>query len=463
VKLPGRSEIVVIGGGIAGLAAAWELRDLDVIVLEASNRMGGRLMSVDCDPYWLNFGGHVLSGADSATGRLLSATGVRAVDVPGCLTALAANGQVIADRRVESYPLRLRLSRSERIALIKAGARLRLAVAHYARATRPRAGENEFDRRARTLAFGDERSFSDYLGPVPPVVDQIFRATIRRSSGEPEAVAAGYGIGYFQLVWDRKGGLTRNIVGGSSRLPAAITGALGERAITGCRVCQVTSRDDNVLVRYRCAGQDHELQAAYAVVGTPAPITREIIRGLPPDTDAALGEVHFGSYVVGAFLTDERDTMPYDNIYAVATPGMSFNMFFNTANVLRPHSPRLPGGTLMVYSGATLAQRLSQHDDDEIGRIYRREIENIFPDLRGHIAQTHIHRWAHGLPHPHPGRSNIQPSLERPLGRLHLAGDYLGTTYVETACQTGIAAAHQIRAKLTGASEEPAARPAPQP
>jgi oxygen-dependent protoporphyrinogen oxidase len=446
--LPTRSEIVVIGGGIAGLAAAWELRDRDVIVLEASDRMGGRLMSIDCDPYWLNFGGHVLSGADSATGRLLSSTGVRAIDVPGSLTALAANGQIIADRRVESYPLRLKLSRADRWALVKAGARLRLAVAQYARATRSRPGDDDADRRARTLSFRDDRSFSEYLGPVPAAVDQIFRATIRRSSGEPEDIAAGYAIGYFQLVWDRNGGLTRNILGGSSRLPAAIAGALGERAITGCRVRDVSSRGDNVLVRYQHAGQGHELQGSYAVIATPAPVTREIISGLPADTDAALGEVHYGSYVVGAFRTDERKAMPYDTIYAMATPGRSFNMFFNTANVLRPRTARLSGGTLMVYSGGDLAQRLSEHDDDEIGRIYRREIEQIFPDLRGQIGQTHIHRWANGLPHPHPGRSKIQSSLERPLGRLHLAGDYLGTTYVETACQTGVAAAHQIRSNL---------------
>ena len=36
-------DAVVIGGGIAGLAAAWSLRDLDVVLLEASDRTGGRI------------------------------------------------------------------------------------------------------------------------------------------------------------------------------------------------------------------------------------------------------------------------------------------------------------------------------------------------------------------------------------------------------------------------------------
>ena len=36
-----QKEIVVVGGGIAGLAAAWRLKDQSVTLLEASDRLGG--------------------------------------------------------------------------------------------------------------------------------------------------------------------------------------------------------------------------------------------------------------------------------------------------------------------------------------------------------------------------------------------------------------------------------------
>lgn len=55
-------DAIVIGGGIAGMSAAWRLRDTDVIVLEASNRIGGRLRSERRGRYWLNWGGHVFGG-----------------------------------------------------------------------------------------------------------------------------------------------------------------------------------------------------------------------------------------------------------------------------------------------------------------------------------------------------------------------------------------------------------------
>jgi protoporphyrinogen/coproporphyrinogen III oxidase len=433
--------VVVVGGGIAGLAAAWELRDRDVLVLEAEDRAGGRLMSEPRGRYWLNFGGHVLAGEESATGRLLAATGVEAAPVPGVLTALAMNGRVLAGGRVESYPLRLQLTRQERLALLRTGARVRLAVLEYGRVSRRRGGESEADRRARILAYRDDRTFADFLGEVPAEVDAIFRPTIQRSSGEPEQVSAGYGIGYFQLVWDRKGGLTRNVLGGSARLPGAIADALGERVRTDARVERVVPDGDGVTVIVGGA----EIRARFAVVATPAYAAREILVGIPDETADALGRVAYGPYVVGALLTDEPGPMPYDGIYAVATPKTSFNMLFNTANVTRGPGPREPGGTLMVYSAAGLADALADRDDEEIARIYADDVARIFPAVAGHIREVKIRRWPRGLPHPRPGRHLLQPALERPLGTVFLAGDYLGTTYVDTAVTTGTAAAHAIR------------------
>ena len=123
--------MVVVGAGIAGLAAAWALRDRDVVVLEASDRVGGRIRSESRGHYWLNFGAHVFGGAASATGRLLDQTGVKAVTVPGVLTGVALDGRVVSSGPVETYPFRLPLDPGDRLALVRLGLRLRLAVARY--------------------------------------------------------------------------------------------------------------------------------------------------------------------------------------------------------------------------------------------------------------------------------------------------------------------------------------------
>ena len=189
-------DVVVIGGGIAGLSAAWALRDRDVVVLEASDRVGGRIRSERRGRYWLNYGAHVFGGPGTPTDRLLRETRVEAVDVPGVLTGVSLEGRLVAGGRIETYPLRLPLSARDRLAFARTGIRLRLGVARYDRILR--SGDQE-----RVLAYLGDRTFADWLGPVLPAVDAVLRPTIQRSSGEPEELAAGYGIGYFHLVWDR--------------------------------------------------------------------------------------------------------------------------------------------------------------------------------------------------------------------------------------------------------------------
>jgi monoamine oxidase len=47
----GETDVVVVGAGFAGLAAALDLHDhgLSVVVLEARDRVGGRVLSVELE------------------------------------------------------------------------------------------------------------------------------------------------------------------------------------------------------------------------------------------------------------------------------------------------------------------------------------------------------------------------------------------------------------------------------
>jgi oxygen-dependent protoporphyrinogen oxidase len=442
-------EVVVVGGGIAGLAAAWALRDRAVVVLEASDRVGGRLHSVPREPYWLNFGAHVFGGPNTATGRLLAAVGVAARPVPGRLAAVSLGGRLVARGPVELMPLLLPLTPRARMALAATGLRLRLAVRRYAGVARPRAGESPAERQRRMLAFMDDRSFAEFAGPLPRDVDLLLRSTLTRSSGEPEELSAGYGIGYFHLVWNRGEGLSRNVLGGSSTLIEALAEGLAGRIRTGATVTRVAAEGGGVEVRFAAAAGEQRLRARAAIVATPAYVTRESVVGLPEETAAALAAIPYGPYVVGAFLTSEQGPMPWDDLYALATPKRSFSMLFNTANVLR-EGERRPGGSLMVYAAAGFARALSDLDDRAVAARFEADLIDLFPQLRGAVAETAIHRWERGLPYPRVGRSLLQPALTRSLAPIHLAGDYLGTWYTETAAQTAAAAAAEVR-QLLGA------------
>ena len=283
-------DVAIVGGGIAGLTAAWELRDLDVVVLESGDRLGGRIRSERRGDYWLNAGAHVFGSPESASGRLLAELEVAAEPVPGRLAAVALNGKIVARGPVESFPFRLPLTVPERVALVRAGLRLRSAVRSYGAIAAPQPGEDPSERQLRMLAFLDDRSFRDFIGPLPDDVAAIFRSTLTRSSGEPDELAAGYGIGYFHLVWNRGEGLSRNIIGGSGVIIDALSRSAGDRARVGTHVTRVETTSDGVRIGYTVDGEQRELSARAAIVATPAYVTREIVKGLPDDTAAALAQ-----------------------------------------------------------------------------------------------------------------------------------------------------------------------------
>ena len=446
--LPDRCEVVVVGGGLAGLAAAWRLRDRDVIVLEATDRIGGRLRSEPREDVWLNFGGHVFAGPDSGTGRLLAAVGLEARDLPGRLAAVAMGRKIVASGAVETYPFRLPLSWRSRLALIRAGIRLRLDVRAYGKAVAARPGEDAQARQARVLRFHDDASFMERYGRLPDDVDAIFRCTLTRSSGEPEVLAAGYGIGYFHLVWDRTGGLTRGIVGGPTRLTAALANALGGRVRCSTRATAVTRGADGVTVHVDDNGTERTIACDHVVVATTAPVAHEILQGIPADVSDALAAVHYGPYAVGAFLVDAGRPLPWRNLYALATPGRSFSMLFNPANVLEGSGDPPAHGSLMVYSAAAAGAQMLAASDEEIARRFEADLVDLFPEIAGRVREVVIQRWQQGTPYPHVGRGRLQEALTRDLGTVHLAGDYLGTRATETAALTAAIAAERIRDRL---------------
>ncbi|WP_347038825.1 FAD-dependent oxidoreductase [Glutamicibacter halophytocola] len=100
-------DVVIVGAGLAGLSAGWRLRHWDSLLLEADDRVGGRIKSERRGAYWLNWGGHVFAGEDSSTEALLNEVGVTAVNIPGSLQAMSMNGKFLKSGHIATYPAAL--------------------------------------------------------------------------------------------------------------------------------------------------------------------------------------------------------------------------------------------------------------------------------------------------------------------------------------------------------------------
>ncbi|QOT15501.1 NAD(P)/FAD-dependent oxidoreductase [Paenarthrobacter sp. YJN-5] len=443
-------DVVIVGGGLAGLSAAWRLRHWDTVVLESEHRVGGRIRSERRGNYWLNWGGHVFAGAGSSTDALLGEVGVTAVQIPGSLQALSMNGKFIKKGHIATYPFRIPMSLSSRFDTLMAGMKVVSGVAKYTGVVRKRAGESGAMRQQRIYDFENNTSFEDFVGNLSEDAAALFKTTVTRSAGDMDQISAGAGIGYFSLVLGIGQGLSQGIVGGPSTLTESIAVALGDRVQLGATVNEVVHKKDSVLVRYTRDGSDHEVEARTVVLATTADVSHKVGVDLPEELRGALSQIKYGPHVSTAFLTNETSARPWDDIYAIAAPKRSFAIALNQASIVRgTESVRKPGGSFMTFSPAALGKALLDKSDEEVVQTHLRDLDQVL----GHgfadsVVEAETDRWAVASPYCFPGRAKLQSTLMRGTNRVFLAGDYLGTLYTESSITTGFSAAQEAASVL---------------
>jgi oxygen-dependent protoporphyrinogen oxidase len=449
-------DVVVVGAGIAGLTAAWRLRHRDLLVLEKADRVGGRMRSATHGDYWLNFGAHLFPAPGSLVDGIARELDLETVPVWGGMMGLAVRDRKLTSGPVESYPLRLPLSVRERAEFAVAGLRVQRAVAKYHRTTRPRPGEASAETRARILAHEDHRTFGEFLGRLSPAVRDIFACASHRATAELDELSAGCGIGLFALVWGGKGSLiARNMLGGTARLPATMADRLGpDRVLTDAEVTGIRADGDRLVVEHVIDGETRRVEGRHVIVAAQAPFATGIVADVAPAAAEALGQMTYGTFLNVAIATRERGAMPWDSVYAMATPGRSFDMFTNQAHALRRDGPRRPGGSLMLFAGGHHAAALAEETDEAIIGRFVDDLVGLFPEARGVVEAGFVQRWPLGNVYARPGRHRLQAPLEEalgPMGNLHLAGDYFAELgNLEAAAKTGATAATRVDRLLAG-------------
>ncbi|SFB17056.1 oxygen-dependent protoporphyrinogen oxidase [Poseidonocella pacifica] len=396
-------DVIVVGGGLAGLTAAYRLRDRDVLVLEAAPRAGGRVCSVLHGSVPLNLGAHMFSGLGTPVGDLVAELGLTRTPIRGALMAMSLGGQHMQGRP-ELWPLRLPMSPRARASFVKMGLRLRWGAARMARAM-----ANGTD-----ATFEDHRTLAQFIGPLHPQVATMLAALTERSGGDPATMSAGHALRSFTYVWSGQAP-GANLSGGSQRMIDALVAAIGtDRVVTNTPVTQVRDSGDHVCVDL--AGT--QLRAKRCIVSTPAPIARTVLSGLPDACKTALGQITYGAFLSVALGV--RGAAPWRGAYALATPDAPLSVMFDQGTGTDTGTL----SSLMLFRGAAGAAQLAALSDDALTECAHRHLHDLFPGSAFQIETTHIARWPHGAPVAQPGRATLQAPLQMPLGRIALAGDY---------------------------------------
>jgi protoporphyrinogen/coproporphyrinogen III oxidase len=449
------AEVVIVGAGIAGLVAAWQLRDRNIRVLEATDRVGGRMRSVSSGDYWTNLGAHLFPSSETIVGRIADEMSLEFRDVHGHM-AVTVGGKfadVANPLQLAALPVPWR----DRAGLLGVGVRLLRGIRAYQRATQNASDTSISEARQRRLAFKDDETLAEYLhfdtASSNSVTAEILRSAAHRSGAEPDEMSAGAGLSLFAHVWAGRQSVTaRNVVGGAEALPRALHGALGGRVLLQARASQIVADGDRVVVTYEHGAREESIHAEQVVLATPAAIAAEMAPGLPEGTLSALGQMRYGPYVCVGLFTNETRPMPWDDYYAIVTPQLSFDLFVNDANSLRARgSARAAGGGVRVMAGGVRAAALWELGDDAIAELVIRELDGLFPGFAAMAGPHVVQRWKYGNAYSTPGRAALQRHLEVPLldGRLHLAGDYfVEDSSMDGAAQAAWQAAQRVRVQL---------------
>jgi monoamine oxidase len=405
-----RADVVVVGAGLAGLRCAQVLSDAgrDVVVLEASDRVGGRIRTDRVDGFVVDHGFQLLNPAYPAVRRWVD------VDALG-LQPFGAGVAARSERQVEvlGHPLRSPglVPRTLRAAARRPGELA--AVARWAAPlVRPRPGRSLSEVLERRPDV-DRRTALDRAGLdgfLRRVVDRFFAGVLLEDDG---STADRYAL---LLTWMFARGVPALPRDGMAALPAQLAAGLGDRVRLGQRAHRVGGTSVET--------DEGRWSADHVVVATGGPEATALIGVDAPATK--------GVATVWWSAPDAPDT-DLLHVDARSTPT---GPLVNTAVVSRAAPSYAPRGRHLVQGSALLGPG---RDTDE-------------PSMRRHAGDllgTGTTGWGvvarHDVPHALPAQP-VPYSAARPVwhGDVLVCGDHRDTGSIQGALVSGQRAAAAV-------------------
>ena len=460
-------RVVIVGGGIAGLAAAFFLREapVSVTVLEGSPRLGGKLAVSDVA------GIAVDEGAEALLARRPEGTGlIRAAGLEGRLVAPGTTAARIWSRqRMRPLPRRqvmgvpADLDDLARCRLLSAAGMTRaredprlpatprgddVDVAGYVGA---RFGQELVDRLVDPLLGGvyagrpEELSFEATLPAL--AAESRRHASLTEAAGAlmPASLPGGAGAAAEATVFT-------TLAAGLGTLPAAVAAAAGAEVRTGAMVRELARTPGGWRLTVGSARAPARLDADAVVLAVPAQPAARLLAGLPraAAARAALAGISYASMAV-VTLAYPAASFPRplegSGYLVPAVDGRPVKAV-TFSSVKWPHL-RAAGPEVVVVRcslGRVGEERLLHRDDADLAALAVADLAAA-TGVRGGPAGVRVTRWGGALPQytvGHLGRvARIRAAVAREPGLAVCGAAYDGIG-IPACIATASAAATQV-------------------
>jgi protoporphyrinogen/coproporphyrinogen III oxidase len=458
----GGVKVAVVGGGIAGLAAARRLESLlpeaEVILVEGSKRLGGKVLTERVD-------GFVLEGAaDSFLSR--KERGVGLCEELGLAEELVGrrpeNARSYVRRGAELYPLPegltgmipTNLEALAKTALLSAAGRKRLgaeaeipptpggADESIASFVCRRLGREAYDNLVEPLMTGIYGGDGEQLSlqatfPNLRALELEHGSVIRGLDAQPAAETANPP---FVSLRRGIGGLVTAIVEGLERT----------RLRLGAVATAVRPQSDGYAVDTEGSAT---IEAERLVLAVPAFAAAELLHDVDSELASAHAEIPYASSAVVTLAYRSEEVGTLDGYGYVVPRSHGSDVLACTWSSSKWAGRAPPGFALLrVYAGRFGGRDVTRIDDEDLAALAREELRIL--EIAAEPHRTWLHRWPLGMPQyvlGHPERlERIGKALERHPG-LALAGAAYRGVGIPDCISSGEQAAHAIARSLADA------------
>jgi monoamine oxidase len=436
-------KVIVIGAGLAGLSAAYELSQAghDVTILEAQTRVGGRVSTLRdffSDGLYAELGATFISDRHDLTIKYSKLFGLELVPANNTLPSVYyLRGKRYVNKGAVDWQLNLTAEEKKLGSDGLWGKYVLPIVKEMGDASAPNWSDAPFRKY-------NEMTLGEFLRKRGASADAI---ALMNLGYESEFGDAFQTLRNDALHSNQKGEFS--IKGGNDQLPKAFAAKLSDKILYGCQVIKIEHDARQVRVTFLQGGAAQTMSADNLVCAVPFTLLRRIEITPKLSTEKRLGIEQMPYLSVSrVFLQSRKRFWINEGTSGVAATDLT-SMKLRHATMIQ--SGRR--GILNSYNEGENSRRITAMSEPERLKTVLDDIEKIYPGMRenyegGRSKCWDEDSWSRGAFSVYDvgQMKTFVPFISRPEGRIHFAGEHTSrwTGLMQGALESGIRTAREI-------------------